>query len=102
MDQSSKCQAQSLVYMYKAEVDSTEAVTEYIGQTDLTFKVRWNNHKTDFRHQRKEKATTLSKYVWHLKRKEVDHSLSWSTACLVTPFTMPALYDGEDPDCSLR
>ena len=80
-----KCQTQSLVY--KAELDSTEGEVEYIGQTNVTFKVRWNNHKTDFRHQKKEKSTTLSKYVWHLKRKEVDYSLSWSTACLATPYS---------------
>ena len=53
---------------------------EYLGQTNITFKLRWNNHKSECKLPHKEKATCLSKYIWQLKRKETNFTMNWSVA----------------------
>ena len=56
-----KCLTQSLVY--RAAVTSTDGVREYRGQNNVTFKLRWNNHKNECKLPHKKKATCLSKYI---------------------------------------
>lgn len=80
-----RCLTKSLVY--KAEVTSREEVKEYIGQASNTFKLRYNGHTDSFRNEGKEKDTTLSKYLWQLKRKEQEHEVKWSIASLAIPYT---------------
>ena len=80
------CKMQSLVY--KAEVSSSTGVEkEYLGQTNVTFKTRWNNHKNECKLPHKEKATCLSKYIWQLKREETDYTINWSVACVAGPYS---------------
>ena len=31
-------------------------------------------------------ATTLSKHIWKLKRREVEHEVRWNIACLARPY----------------
>ena len=81
-----KCQTQSLVY--RAEVAREGGVEkEYLGQTNITFKLRWNNHKSECKLPHKEKATCLSKYVWYLKRKEINFTIKWSVASIASPYS---------------
>ena len=81
-----KCQTKSLVY--KAEVAREDGVEkEYLGQTNITFKLRWNNHKSECKLPHKEKATCLSKYVWYLKRKEINFTINWSVASVASPYS---------------
>ena len=81
-----KCQTQSLVY--RAEVAREDGVEkEYLGQTNITFKLRWNNHKSECKLPHKEKATCLSKYVWYLKRKEINFTINWSVASIASPYS---------------
>ena len=60
---------------------------EYLGQTNITFKLRWNNHKSECKLPHKEKATCLSKYVWYLKRKEINFTINWSVASIASPYS---------------
>ena len=77
---------QSLVY--KAEVSSSTGVEkEYLGQNNVTFKTRWNNHKNECKLPHKKKATCLSKYIWQLKREETDYTINWSVACIASPYS---------------
>ena len=82
-----RCKIQSLVY--KAEVTSTDdgVEKEYLGQTNVTFKLRYNNHKNDCKLPHKEKATCLSKYIWQLKRRETDYTINWSVAFIASPYS---------------
>ena len=80
-----KCQTKSLVY--KAEVTTREGMKEYLGQASNTFKFRYNGHTDSFRNEHKEKDTTLSKYLWQLKRREEEHEIKWYIASLAIPYT---------------
>jgi hypothetical protein len=82
-----KCQTKSLVY--KAEVTTTDdgVEKEYLGQTNITFKLRYNNHKSECKLPHKEKATCLSKYIWQLKRKETSYTINWSVAWIASPYS---------------
>ena len=66
---------------------SREGTKEYLGQASNTFKFRFNGHTDSFRNEGKEKDTTLSKYLWQLKRKDEEHAVKWSIASLAIPYT---------------
>ena len=70
------CQTKGLIY--EAEVTRGDYNTKeyYTGLTDRSFKVRYDEHNSDFRNQAR-KGTCLSKYVWKLKRENVPYSISW-------------------------
>ena len=72
--------------VYKAEVSSMEGTKEYLGQASNTFKLRFNGHTDSFRNEKKEMATTLSKQIWKLKRREVEHEVRWNISCLARPY----------------
>ena len=79
-----RCLTQTLVY--RAVVSSLEGQKEYLGQTACTFKTRFTNHKASFQHQKKETSTTLSMYVWDLKRRGVEYDIKWTEAALARPY----------------
>ena len=56
-------------------------------QASNTFKLRYNGHTDSFINEWKEKDTTLSKYLWDLKRKEMESEVKWSIASLAIPYT---------------
>jgi predicted GIY-YIG superfamily endonuclease len=71
-----KCLSSAIVY--KATVKSvSEPSKSYIGLTGGTFKERYSNHKKSFKHEKYEKETELSKYVWGLKRMKTDFAIDW-------------------------
>ena len=73
-----QCKTDQLVY--QATVVRTDKQTEetYTGLTGGTFKTRYNKHMYDFRHKKDGKsASTLSKYIWELKREGVPYKISW-------------------------
>ena len=47
----------------------------YIGITEHAFKTRFNNHSLSANTQKHSAKTTLSKYVWKLKARQVDFSI---------------------------
>ena len=75
-----KCLTKSLVY--KAEVfckDNNKQLPKkvYFGLTSRTFKERFYEHKTSFNNE-KEKSTTLSSYIWKLKKRGLKPEVKWS------------------------
>ena len=50
----------------------------YYGLTSNAFKTRYNQHKVDFRDQKKRGSTKLSNHIWELKEKNVPHEVKWS------------------------
>ena len=65
--------------MYQATVTRTDSghTETYTGLTGATFKKRYNQHMHDFRTPKNETSTTLSKYVWKLKKEQVPYTISW-------------------------
>ena len=41
------------------------------------FKARWRNHQMSFKHENKRNKTELSKYLWQLKQKKNEFTISW-------------------------
>ena len=72
--------------VYKATVNSQEGLKEYIGQTMNSFKTRFSNHKSSFNNWHKKKATTLSSYIWKLKKNKIDYEISWSKEARAFPY----------------
>lgn len=69
-----KCLAENVVY--KATVQTSREVKEYIGSTGDTFKKRFYGHSRTFRN-RESAHTTLSKYVWEARDKGETPTISW-------------------------
>ena len=67
-------------------VSSSEGEKEYIGQTKNTFKQRWKNHNSDHNLEHREISTSLSRYIWKLKRKNIDYDIDWSIVQLAVPY----------------
>ena len=70
-----KCVVNDVIYM--AKVSSTNETACYIGLASGLFKFRYNNHNKSFRHERYEKDTQLSKYIWELKRKNTHFAIKY-------------------------
>ena len=64
--------------VYQATVTSDDGqVNTYIGGTN-NFRVRYYAHRSDANNpSRKEKGTTLSKYIWNLKEERKDFQIKW-------------------------
>ena len=73
-----KCRADYTVYKCVALVDGYPNEV-YLGTTDGDFKQRFYNNLMSFNNKDHSADTTLSKYVWEIKRKlKIMPSLRWS------------------------
>ena len=45
--------------------------------TEGPFKVRYRNHKHDFKNESKRSATCLSEHIWALKDRQIEFSIKW-------------------------
>ena len=71
------CQTSSLVYEATVTRLDNHIQETYTGLTERTFKIRYGEHKFDFRHEAKEHSSTLSAYIWKLKKLDVPYNISW-------------------------
>ena len=79
-----KCLTKSVVY--DAEVETVQAKMTYIGLTERTFKERFNQHQSDFRHEKHRHNTALSKYIHSLKDSNTDYKITWSIHSKAHPY----------------
>ena len=64
--------------MTETNVQTNEhSVENYIGLTGDTFKKRYANHKKSFTVEKYSTETTLSLYIWELKKKGSEYSVKW-------------------------
>ena len=63
-----KCRAENIVYKCTPSVDEYPSKV-YLVTTQEDFKQRFYNHQMSFNNEDHFKDTTLSKYVWEIKRK---------------------------------
>jgi len=78
-----KCLTQKVIYKADVENDIDTEKKFYIGLTEGSFKTRYSNHKKSFTHQKYQKETELSKYIWELKEQQKDPSVNWSVIKVV-------------------
>ena len=70
-----KCLRKNVVY--EATVQHGGISQKYVGMTENTFKTRYNQHKTSFKHAKNRNQTELSNLIWKLKDKNIDYRLTW-------------------------
>ena len=64
--------------IYQADVTAAGKKKEgYVGMSAPPFKVRYGNHKTDFKYPGKRVHTRLAGYVWKLKDEGLDYRIQW-------------------------
>ena len=71
-----ECRAHGIVYLAKVIADDGQEQS-YVGLADTEFKSRYANHTHSFRNPTKKNATELSKFIWALKDKNIDHKIMW-------------------------
>ena len=64
--------------IYKAEVKTEECTKHYVGSTGRSFKRRYGEHLSDFRHEKNRENTALSAYIWKLQDKKTKFQIKWS------------------------
>ena len=73
-----KCRAENIVYKCVASVDGYPNKV-YLGTAEGDFKQRFYNHWMSFNDEGHSTDTTLSKYVWEIKKKfKIRSSRKWS------------------------
>ena len=73
-----KCRTIDSIYKCIVTTDNKEDKV-YIGLAGGTWKRRYANHVKSFKHETYEKETSLSQYIWKLKRENVNNPvLNWS------------------------
>ena len=67
--------------------EETGESKNYIGLTSTTFKERFGNRKSNCNNEKYAHATTLSSYVWNLKRENKNPKIKFSILKQVKSFT---------------
>ena len=68
-----KCLTSNVVY--KATVNYEDTEQSYIGMTECSFKTRYTQHKSSFKHSKHRSQTELANHIWSLKDKNVSYKL---------------------------
>ena len=63
--------------VYKATIRHGSEEKNYFGLAGGTFKDRYRNHVKSLKHEKYKNETQLSKYIWELKHKNTDYTLTW-------------------------
>ena len=74
-----KCVPGNVVYQGSVTRHDTGETDHYTGLSLPSWKLRWGNHKANFKHDTKPNrtATCLSKHIWKLKDKCVNYSIQF-------------------------
>ena len=80
------CLQSSVIYQATVKRHDTNTSETYIGLTENTFKTRYRNHISSFRHAKHKNSTELSKHIWTLKDSNIDHSISWRIISSRSPY----------------
>ena len=75
--------------IYQATVTRLDNDKEetYVGLTAGNFKTRFNLHTSSFRNNNRKSATTLSRYIWDLKDKEIQFRIGWKILAKSNPYS---------------
>ena len=73
-----QCMTNNIIYKATVTTNNTNDTKHYIGMTATTFKERYANHTSSFRHKKDSNKTELSKHIWKLKENNRDYTIKWS------------------------
>ena len=74
-----KCVEGSVIYEGAVTRLDTGQTEFYTGLSEPSWKLQWNNHKTNFKNdtQANRTATCLSKHIWKLKDKKISYTIKF-------------------------
>jgi hypothetical protein len=72
--------------VYEAAVTTKDALYDYIGLTEGTFKTRYSAHASSFKHEKHRTSTELSKKVWELKEDGTPYKIKWTIVKHAHPY----------------
>ena len=83
-----KCVPGNVVYEGAVTRLDTGKKDFYTGLSEPSWKLRWNNHKANFKTDSKANrtATCLSKHIWKLQDKSIKYSISFKQLAIVPSF----------------
>ena len=78
-----KCLTPGIVYQATVTNNNDDAEKFYYGLRETTFKERYRNHTSSFRHEKNRNETELSNYIWALKKDKIVPSIKWKILRIV-------------------
>ena len=83
-----KCVPGCVVYQGAVTRKDTGKTDFYTGLSEPSWKLRYNNHKANFKNdtQQNRTATCLSKHIWMLKDQSIEYSLKFKQLVQASPF----------------
>ena len=75
------CTVKGVVYCAEVTRLDNNKSEFYTGLTGGKFKDRYNQHQCDFRHEKNQNSTCLSKYMWSLKHQQIPYKIDWKILC---------------------
>ena len=85
-----KCLTKEVVY--QATVVSEQEMATYVGITGDEFKIRYRNHLSSFKNVSKRNSTELSKFIWTLKDRKADYTLTWNIIARAKAYSSGSKY----------
>ena len=79
-----ECLTPKIIYRADVSDDGNSDKKFYFGLADTPFKERYRNHTRDFKHEKYENCTELAKYIWQLKRSNINFCIKYSIASKVS------------------
>ena len=79
-----KCLTSNVVY--KATVNYKDTEQSYVGMTECSFKTRYTQHKSSFKHSKHRNQTELANLIWSLNDKSISYKLSWKIIDRAQPY----------------
>ena len=72
-----RCLTNKVVYQATVNTEDDNKTESYVGITGNTFKQRWLQHKSSFKLEHKQSATTLSQHIWNFRRTGKKFKINW-------------------------
>ena len=80
-----RCLDSNILYHARVEEEG-KPDAGYVGLTANTFKVRYGNHKTSFKHSAKRINSSLAGHVWWLKDANRPFTITWKALATYPDF----------------
>ena len=77
------CPLRNIVYMATMKTETNSL--NYVGMTENDFKTRYYNHLKSLMNKRYKNETEMSKYIWNLIEKVVEHAIRAKSCINLSP-----------------
>ena len=65
------------IYQATVTQQDTGHTETYTGLSEPSWKLRWSNHKQNFKNESQRNCTELSKHIWKLKDQNIQYSITF-------------------------